>query len=118
MGMAGMAMGQDHELHAIFRTYLDAVGLHGLAAAEAAGLHSTDWYALSQISLAGALTSGELATRTALTTGATTRLIDRLERAGHVGRVERSYRLADSQSGLGADGKNGERKSAHGSENR
>ena len=33
------------------------------------------------------MTSGELARRTGLTTGATTRLIDRLEKGGHVRRV-------------------------------
>jgi DNA-binding MarR family transcriptional regulator len=69
-----------------YRRYLDAVGLHGQASAEAAGLHPTDWYALSVLDLAGPLTSGELATRINLTTGATTRLIDRLERAGRVRR--------------------------------
>jgi DNA-binding MarR family transcriptional regulator len=73
--------------HEIFRQYLDAVGLHGMAGAEAAGLQATEWYALSQISLAGALTSGELSAKTGLTTGATTRLIDRLQSAGYVRRV-------------------------------
>ncbi|MBQ0891546.1 MarR family transcriptional regulator [Micromonospora sp. U56] len=80
-------MASPQERHVIFRRYLDAVGLHGMAGAEAAGLHATEWYALSLISLDGALTSGELATRTGLTTGATTRLIDRLERAGYVRRT-------------------------------
>ena len=43
------------------------------------GLHTTDWYALSVLGrLAGPLSPGELARRTGLTTGATTRLIDRL----------------------------------------
>ncbi len=70
-----------------YRRYLDAVGLHGQASAEAAGLHPTDWYALSVLDLAGPLTSGDLATRINLTTGATTRLIDRLERAGRVRRA-------------------------------
>ncbi|MEV4313858.1 MarR family transcriptional regulator [Actinocrispum sp. NPDC049592] len=74
-------------LHLVFRRYLDAVGLHGLAAAEAAGLHASEWYALSLLDLEGPLTSGELSTRTGLTTGATTRLIDRLERAGYVRRT-------------------------------
>lgn len=73
--------------HVIFRQYLDAVGLQGLASAEAAGLHTSEWYALSLIALEGGLTSGELATRTGLTTGATTRLIDRLERAGYACRT-------------------------------
>lgn len=71
----------------VFRSYLDAVGLHGLAGAEAAGLHTSEWYAFSLISLTGAMTSGELSTRTGLTTGAITRLIDRLERAGYVRRA-------------------------------
>ncbi|MFF2507540.1 MarR family winged helix-turn-helix transcriptional regulator [Streptomyces sp. NPDC058067] len=71
----------------VFRQYLDAVGLQGLASAEAAGLHTSEWYALSLITLEGSLTSGELASRTGLTTGATTRLIDRLERAGYARRA-------------------------------
>lgn len=73
--------------HLTFRQYLDAVGLHGMAGAEAVGLSGSEWYALSQIALEGTLTSGELATRSGLTTGATTRLIDRLERAGFVRRA-------------------------------
>ncbi|WIM99530.1 MarR family transcriptional regulator [Actinoplanes oblitus] len=75
------------DAHLIFRRYLDAVGLNGLALAEAAGLNTTDWHALSVLEQAGPLTSGALAEQTGLTTGATTRLIDRLERAGHVRRV-------------------------------
>ncbi|MFJ3949560.1 MarR family transcriptional regulator [Streptomyces sp. Je 1-4] len=75
------------EQHLIFRQYLDAVGLHGMAGAEAVGLTASEWYALSQIALEGTLTSGGLAARTGLTTGATTRLIDRLERAGFVRRA-------------------------------
>ncbi|MFF0462627.1 MarR family winged helix-turn-helix transcriptional regulator [Streptomyces mexicanus] len=71
----------------IFRQYLDAVGLQGLASAEAAGLHTSEWYALSLVAFHGTLSSGELATRTGLTTGATTRLIDRLERAGFARRT-------------------------------
>ncbi|MBV1855992.1 MarR family transcriptional regulator [Catellatospora sp. NEAU-YM18] len=73
--------------HETFRRYLDAMTAHAQAAADAADLHPTDWAALSVLNLAGSLTSGELAERTGLTTGATTRLIDRLERAGHVRRV-------------------------------
>lgn len=72
----------DNGEHAVFRQYLEAVGLQGLASAEAAGLHATEWYALSLIDFHGALSPGELAARTGLTTGATTRLIDRLEKAG------------------------------------
>jgi DNA-binding MarR family transcriptional regulator len=73
--------------HLVFRAYLDAVGLHGVAAADAAGLHTSEWHALSLVGRHGPLTAGDLATRTGLTTGATTRLVDRLERAGYVRRT-------------------------------
>ncbi|WP_205315604.1 MarR family winged helix-turn-helix transcriptional regulator [Nonomuraea lactucae] len=72
---------------AVFRRYLSAMVLNSLATAEAAGLNATDYYALNLLDLSGPLTSGELAARTGLTTGATTRLIDRLERGGHVRRA-------------------------------
>lgn len=70
----------------IFRRYLSATVINCLATAEAAGLNATDYYALNLLDLSGPLTSGELAAQTGLTTGATTRLIDRLERGGHVRR--------------------------------
>ncbi|MER5785540.1 MarR family transcriptional regulator [Streptomyces mobaraensis] len=82
--MTNQTPGDEQE---IFRAYLDAVGLNAMAAASAVGLQPSEWYALSQLTLAGRLTSGELSARTGLTTGATTRLIDRLERAGHVRRT-------------------------------
>ncbi|MFD1933524.1 MULTISPECIES: MarR family winged helix-turn-helix transcriptional regulator [Nonomuraea] len=75
------------EPSAVFRHYLSAVVLHSLASAESAGLNATDLYALNTLELSGPLTSGELAARAGLTTGATTRLIDRLEQSGYVRRV-------------------------------
>ncbi|GHF71178.1 hypothetical protein GCM10018790_56270 [Kitasatospora xanthocidica] len=60
---------------------------HGHASARACELGATDLYALNILQLTGAMTPGELATRTGLTTGPTTRLIDRLEQAGYVHRV-------------------------------
>lgn len=80
-------MTSERERHLIFRRYVDAVGLHGLAGAEAAGLHASEWYALSLLDLEGPLTSGELSVRTGLTTGATTRMIDRLVRGGYARRA-------------------------------
>jgi DNA-binding MarR family transcriptional regulator len=71
---------------AVYRRYLSAVILNGQASADAAGLNATDFYAMNILALAGSLTSGQLAEQTGLTTGATTRLIDRLERAGQVRR--------------------------------
>lgn len=82
-----MANETSEDPHVIFRQYLDAVGLHGVAGAEAAGLQPTEWYAVSLIALVGRMTSGDLAARIGLTTGATTRLIDRLEKAGYVRRT-------------------------------
>ncbi|WP_198676307.1 MarR family winged helix-turn-helix transcriptional regulator [Kribbella monticola] len=80
-------MSTDVDPSVVFRRYLSAMVIHSLASAEAAGLNPTDYFALNLLDLAGSLTSGELARRTGLTTGATTRLIDRLEKGGHVRRV-------------------------------
>lgn len=50
-------------------------------------LHATDVQALSVLAMAGGhLGAGELARALELSSGATTRLIDRLERVGHVAR--------------------------------
>ena len=75
------------DAHEVYRRYLSAVVLHGQASATAVGLGATDLYAINVLQLSGPMTSGLLAAHTGLTTGATTRLIDRLERAGHVRRV-------------------------------
>lgn len=51
-------------------------------------LHPTDVTAMAILAAAGRpLTAGELATQLELSTGATTRLLDRLQRAGHVARA-------------------------------
>ncbi|MFC4950933.1 MarR family transcriptional regulator [Pseudonocardia sp. GCM10023141] len=73
--------------HRVHRRYLNAVVLHGLATAAAAGFNATDLYALGVLEQAGPLTAGDIATRTGLTTGAATRLIDRLVRQEVVERV-------------------------------
>jgi DNA-binding MarR family transcriptional regulator len=70
-----------------FRAFIDAVGIHGQAAAAAAGLSPSDWYALSLLDRSGRLTATELSRKTGLTSGSVTRLIDRLERAGRVRRI-------------------------------
>lgn len=72
---------------AVYRRYLSAVMLHGQAGARAVDLGATDLYALNILELAGPMTPGELGTRSGLTTGPTTRLIDRLTDAGYVRRV-------------------------------
>lgn len=50
------------------------------------GLTMTDLECLDLVGLRGSVTAGELARETGLSTGATTALIDRLERAGYVRR--------------------------------
>lgn len=65
--------------------HMHAVGTR-FAARES--LHATDVQALSALAMAGGhLGAGELARSLELTSGATTRLIDRLERVGHVART-------------------------------
>ncbi|WP_406001567.1 MarR family winged helix-turn-helix transcriptional regulator [Streptomyces sp. NBC_00829] len=74
------------QLADVYRHYLTAVVLHGQAAAETLGQNPTDVYALNVLELAGPLTTGSLAERIGLSQSATTRLVDRLERAGWVRR--------------------------------
>jgi DNA-binding MarR family transcriptional regulator len=56
--------------------------LFSQAVAERLGVHSTDIETVDLLHIMGPMTAGRLAEVTGLTTGATTRLIDRMERAG------------------------------------
>ena len=60
--------------------------LFSQAVAERLGMHATDIETMDLLNTLGPMTPGELSKRTGLTSGATTRLIDRLERAGYVRR--------------------------------
>lgn len=62
------------------------------AAADGLGIHLTDLRCLGVLDRRGGLAATELAREAGLTTGATTALIDRLERAGY---VERTRDAAD-----------------------
>ena len=75
-----------------YRHYISAEVLHGYATAEAVGLNATDFFCLNLLDLAGPLPAGQLAQRTGLTTGATTRMIDRLEQGGFVRRTRAADR--------------------------
>jgi DNA-binding MarR family transcriptional regulator len=57
------------------------------AVAERLGLHPTDVECLEILGRHGAITPSRIAALTGLTTGAVTRLADRLERAGYVRRI-------------------------------
>jgi DNA-binding MarR family transcriptional regulator len=75
------------ELHReILRMVQEAVRFHSAVAAQL-GMHVTDLNFLGALRHAGPMSAGELATRLGLTTGAITRVIDRLTAAGYVGRV-------------------------------
>lgn len=52
------------------------------------GLNTTDLEGLDLIQLQGRVSAGQLAAATGLTSGAVTALIDRLERAGYVERID------------------------------
>ena len=68
------------------RSTTDGILFHQ-AVADRLGLHVTDLRCLNLLSLSGPLTAGELGQQTGLgTTGAVTRMVDRLERAGYVHR--------------------------------
>jgi len=60
--------------------------LFSQAVAERLGVHSTDIETMDLLHIYGPMTAGQLAEHAGLTSGATTRLIDRLERAGFVRR--------------------------------
>jgi len=62
----------------------DALFSH--AVAERVGVHATDIETMDLLNTLGTMTAGELSGRTGLTSGATTRLIDRLVRKGYVRR--------------------------------
>lgn len=55
--------------------------------AETLRVNATDLAAMEQLVGSGALTPGDLAARLQVTTAAATQIVDRLEKAGHVGRV-------------------------------
>jgi DNA-binding MarR family transcriptional regulator len=81
---------RDELVRLLQRHAVEAVRL-GRVFAEHHGLHPTDWSALLAVmqgDRAGTpLTPGELGERLGLSSGATTAVVDRLERAGHVRRV-------------------------------
>ncbi|MFI7121213.1 MarR family winged helix-turn-helix transcriptional regulator [Amycolatopsis sp. NPDC049868] len=68
----------------LFREYVSAMVFNGQVTADAAGLNTIDLYVLNLLELSGEVSAGELARRTGLTTGAVTKLIDRLVGAGLV----------------------------------
>jgi DNA-binding MarR family transcriptional regulator len=69
------------------RAFQTAVDAFDEAVADHLGINRTDLRCLDLLGQRGAMTAGELAEASHLTTGAITRLLDRLERAGYARRV-------------------------------
>ena len=67
------------------RAAADGILFHQ-AVADRLALHVSDLRCLNILLEAGSIPAGELGERTGLTTGAVTRMVDRLERAGYVRR--------------------------------
>jgi DNA-binding MarR family transcriptional regulator len=78
------------DLHARLQAELEQTIAAGIllqqAVADRLGLNLADFKCLTALSGMDAATAGDVAARTGLTTGATTRMIDRLERGGWVRR--------------------------------
>ncbi|NUW33514.1 MarR family transcriptional regulator [Nonomuraea sp. SMC257] len=71
----------------VFREFVIAVLLHNEAIADRLGLQVLDVTALMLLETRGALAVGAISEALGLPSASTTRLIDRLERAGYVRRV-------------------------------
>jgi DNA-binding MarR family transcriptional regulator len=67
------------------------------AAARAAGVNPTSWAILSELSLDGWLTNGQLAERLGMSTGGVTPALDRLVKLGY---LERNPNPADRRSSI------------------
>lgn len=83
-------MKRDETIHAIIdkrREMSTETIMFHQAVADALGLHITDHKCLDLVRQYGAMPAGRLAELTGLTTGAVTGIIDRLEGAGYVKRV-------------------------------
>ncbi|MGW4469168.1 MarR family winged helix-turn-helix transcriptional regulator [Nonomuraea sp. NPDC004354] len=80
-------MAHKHPGEAGFREFLIAVLLHNEAVAERLGLQPADVAALMLLETRGPLAVGAISDELGLPSASTTRLIDRLEKAGYARRV-------------------------------
>ncbi|MEU4577811.1 MarR family winged helix-turn-helix transcriptional regulator [Nonomuraea sp. ATR24] len=80
-------MTDKHPEEDVFREFLIAVMLHIEAIADRLGVHHVDVAALILLEMRGPLAVGAIAEELGLPSASTTRLIDRLEKAGYVRRV-------------------------------
>jgi DNA-binding MarR family transcriptional regulator len=75
------------DLTPLYRRYLTSVVLFHQRAASIAGIGMTDYQAGSLLAMERSMSAGELGSALGLTSGATTRLIDRMVTAGYARRT-------------------------------
>lgn len=80
-------MAPKHPEEAVFREFLIAILLHNEAVADRLGLQPVDIAAVLLLEMRGPLSVGAISEWLGLPSASTTRLIDRLEKAGYVRRV-------------------------------
>ncbi len=74
------------ETRTSFRRFFAGVVMFSQAVADRVGIGASDLHCLNVLNLSGPITAGQLSALTGLTSGAVTRLVDRLEHAGVVER--------------------------------
>lgn len=83
---AGPAPAPPEHLLAAIRSFFVGVAMYSQTVADRIGMSSGDLHCLNLLSMRGPMTAGQLARLTGLTSGAVTRMVDRLETAGCVTR--------------------------------
>jgi DNA-binding MarR family transcriptional regulator len=79
--------GADFEVaRTAFRRFFAGVVMYSQAVADRVGIGASDLHCLNVLNLSGPITAGQLCALTGLTSGAVTRLVDRLEEGGLVER--------------------------------
>jgi DNA-binding MarR family transcriptional regulator len=74
------------QLVVAMRRFFAGVSMYSQTVADRLGMSSSDLHCLNLLSMLGPMTAGQLSRLTGLTTGAVTRMVDRLEAAGCVAR--------------------------------
>lgn len=83
---SGPAPAMPEQLLVAMRTFFAGVSMYSQTVADRIGMSSSDLHCLNLLSMLGPMTAGQLSRLTGLTTGAVTRMVDRLEAAGCVTR--------------------------------
>lgn len=83
-----MSIESPGDLTAVYRRYLASIAVFHQRVAGELDMGVTDYLAISLLALERSMTAGQLGASLGLTSGATTRLVDRLVRSGYARRVD------------------------------